>query len=363
MIPEARLMNRGLRRPPSDVHGSMGFFARVLLATILGGFLMVGSPDAHGADRAPVRLITDWYPQPEHGGFYHALIHGFYREAGLEVEILPGGPNALPIQRVATRGAEFGMASTDDVLLANDRGIPVVAVGATLQHDPQGLMVHEASPVKTFADLEGRTVAVTPGTAWFPYLMRRYGLKTTRERAHNFSIGAFLRDPDYIQMCFVTSEPFFAAEAGAKARVLLISGSGFDPYRVFFTRRDWIKDHPEKVRAFVQASVRGWKAYLADPSSVHAEIRRRNPELTPAKMDYSLKALKDGAFVVGDPSKGEAPGRMTAARWEFQHRTLKELGVLRGDSDPKTAWTGEFCNVESPTPTPTTPTSDATPKP
>ena len=59
------------------------------------------------ADRAPVRLITDWYPQPEHGGFYHALIKGYYREAGPDVEILPGGPNAFPIQRIATKAAEF----------------------------------------------------------------------------------------------------------------------------------------------------------------------------------------------------------------------------------------------------------------
>ncbi|MEY4690749.1 MAG: hypothetical protein RIT19_1074 [Verrucomicrobiota bacterium] len=296
------------------------------------------------AEPAKVRLITDWYPQPEHGGFYQALLKGYYRDAGLEVEILPGGPNAFPVQRIATKAAEFGMGSTDDVLLANDRGIPVVAVGATLQHDPQGLMVHDASPVKTLADLEGRTVAVTPGTAWFPYLIRRYGLKTTRERAHNFSIGSFLRDPDYIQMCFVTSEPYFAAEAGAKARVLLISGSGFDPYRVFFTRRDYLKDHPDRVRAFVRASVRGWGEYLDDPTAVHAEIRRRNPELTPAKMAYSHRALKDGSFVGGDLAKGEGPGRLAAGRWDLQFRTLKELGVLRGNFDPAQAWTGEFCN-------------------
>jgi len=310
---------------------------------------LVALPVALRAAEPPkVRLITDWYPQPEHGGFYHALLKGYYREGGLDVEILPGGPNAFPVQRIATTAAEFGMGSTDDVLLANDRGIPVLAVGATLQHDPQGLMVHDASPVKTFADLEGRTVAVTPGTAWFPYLIRRYGLKTTKERAHNFSIGSFLRDPDYIQMCFITSEPFFAAEAGAKARVLLISGSGFDPYRVFFTRRDYVKEHPGRVRAFVQASIRGWREYLEEPAAVHAEIRRRNPELTPAKMDFSHRALKDGSFVGGDPSKGEGPGRMAPGRWDFQFRTLKELGVLRGTSDPAQAWTGEFCNPSNP---------------
>jgi NitT/TauT family transport system substrate-binding protein len=208
--------------------------------------------------------------------------------------------------------------------------------------------------VKTFADLEGRTVAVTPGTAWFPYLIQRYGLKTTRERAHNFSIGSFLRDPDYIQMCFVTSEPFFAAEAGVKARVLLISGSGFDPYRVFFTRREFATEHPDRVRAFVTASVRGWKGYMEDPTEVHAEIRRRNPELTPAKMNFSHQALKQGSFLNGDPAKGEAAGRLSEARWKFQFETLQKLGVLRGKFDPATAWTGEFCNATN-TPTATRP--------
>lgn len=141
------------------MHGLIAVFAR-------WSFLWVALVSM-AADRAPVRLITDWYPQPEHGGFYFALIKGYYREAGLDVEILPGGPNAFPIQRIATKAAEFGMGSTDDVLLANDRGIPIIAVAATLQHDPQAIMVHESSPVKTFADLEGRTVAVTPAPHGF----------------------------------------------------------------------------------------------------------------------------------------------------------------------------------------------------
>ena len=99
------------------MHGLIAVFAR-------WSFLWVALVSM-AADRAPVRLITDWYPQPEHGGFYYALIKGYYREAGLDVEILPGGPNAFPIQRIATKAAEFGMGSTDDVLLANDRGIPI----------------------------------------------------------------------------------------------------------------------------------------------------------------------------------------------------------------------------------------------
>ena len=120
-----------------SMHGLIAVFAR-------WSFLWIALVSM-AADRAPVRLITDWYPQPEHGGFYYALIKGYYREAGLDVEILPGGPNAFPIQRIATKAAEFGMGSTDDVLLANDRGIPIVAVAATLQHDPQETPTSENS--------------------------------------------------------------------------------------------------------------------------------------------------------------------------------------------------------------------------
>lgn len=333
----ARMFRLRARRPglPWPVPG---------FVLVLALVLMPGLGRLEGAELTKVRLITDWYPQPEHGGFYQALLAGHYRGEGLEVEILPGGPNALAVQRVATRGADFGMSSTDDLLLANERGIPMVAVGATLQHDPQGILVHAASPVRGFPDLEGRTVAVTPGVAWFPYLVRKYGLKTTREIAHTYSIGAFVRDTNYLQQCFLTSEPYFAREAGVATRVLLIQDSGYDPYRVFFTRREMVDRQPKVVRAFTRASLRGWQEYLENPAAVHAEIRRRNPEMTPAKMDFSLAALKERRFVEGDAARGEGIGRMTAARWEFQHRALKELGLLKGRSPAAAAWTGEFCN-------------------
>lgn len=307
--------------------------------------LMLGAPGGAAAPApAPlkVRLITDWYPQPEHGGFYHALLKGWYREAGLDVEIVPGGPNTFAIQRVATGQGEFGMGSTDDVLLARDRGIPVVALGATMQHDPQGILVHMASPVRDFPDLEGRSIAVTPGASWFKYVVKKYGLKNVREVAHTYSTASFVKDTNYIQQCFLTSEPFFARQAGVPARVLLIKDSGYAPYRVFFTREDFLRDRPGAVRAFTAASLRGWVAYLDDPAPVHAEIRRRNPELDAAKMQFSLEALKEHRFVTGDPACGEAPGRFTDARWQFQCDTLRDLGLIRGRFPVTEAYTRDF---------------------
>jgi NitT/TauT family transport system substrate-binding protein len=90
----------------------------------------------------PVRFLTDWYPQPEHGGFYNALVRGYYKEAGLDVTIEPGGPNIYPTQRVPVGAGEFGMASSDIILKTNAEGQDLVAVGATMQWDPQAIMLH-----------------------------------------------------------------------------------------------------------------------------------------------------------------------------------------------------------------------------
>ncbi|HMO63840.1 MAG TPA: ABC transporter substrate-binding protein, partial [Verrucomicrobiota bacterium] len=278
---------------------------------------------------------------------YCALLEGLDRAAGLDVVIVQVGPNTFVVQRLATGQGEFGLGSTDDVLLAVDRGIPLVAVGATMQHDPQGIMVHAASAVRGFADLEGRTIAVTPGAAWLKYLVKKYGLKRLREIAHTYSTAAFVRDPDYIQQCFITSEPFFAQQAGVPARVLLIKDSGYAPYRVFFTRRDFLRAQSEAVRAFTAASIRGWAAYLDDPAEVHAEILRRNPELDAEKMEFSLAALRRHRFITGDPEAGEAAGRLTEARWQFQHDILRELGVIRGRFPVTDAFTREFLPPEA----------------
>ena len=99
---------------------------------------------------APPKLFSeaDWYPQPEHGGFYTALAKGFYKDEGLDVTILPGGPYVTVEQQVSAGAAgAFGMGSSDKVLEANSQGQSLVAVAATMQHDPQGIMVRKDSPM------------------------------------------------------------------------------------------------------------------------------------------------------------------------------------------------------------------------
>jgi NitT/TauT family transport system substrate-binding protein len=291
----------------------------------------------------PVTLQTDWYPQPEHGGFYDALIKGYYRQEGLEVTILPGGPYSSVEQQVATGAAQFGMGSSDRILEVDSQGEHLVAVGATMQSDPQGIMVHADSPVHTFADLEGHTIAVKPGSTWFEYLRKRYNYTNLHEIPATYSVANFLEDPNYIQQIFVTSEPFFVRRAGVKERTLLISDTGYSPYRVFFTSSAYLQKHPEVVAKFVRASLRGWRDYMQDPSPVDAQLMKLNPAQQPDEMKFTWQALKSGHFVDGgNPAR---LGEMDPARWTQMYDQLAGLGLVQHPIQPSSAYTLRFCNA------------------
>ena len=316
-----------------------------LLSAALVGLLLLSSgckskPASTGY--FPVTLQTDWYPQPEMGGFYEAQLQGLYKAENLDVTIAPGGPYVVTEQQVSTGAAQFGMGTSDQVLVGVSRGLPLVAVAATMQQDPQGIMVHDASPVHTFADLEGHTVAVKPGSIWFQYLLHRYTLKNVREIPATFSVANFLQDPDYIQQAFVTSEPFFAQKAGAQVRTLLVNSTGYQPYRVIFTSRQFLADHPEIVQKFVRASLKGWQNYLDNPSLANLTLIKLNPALSPDWMHFSVDTLKEGHFIDGLNTPDSHLGHFTADRWATTYKQLEELKVTPHPIDPATAYTLQF---------------------
>jgi NitT/TauT family transport system substrate-binding protein len=288
----------------------------------------------------PIRLQLDWYPQPEHGGFFAAQLLGYYKAEGLDVTLLPLPQYGSVAQLVASGKADVGLGSSDQVLEWNSNGLPLVAISATMQHDPQAIMVHKESPIHDFKDLEGHAIAAQTGATWLKYVISRYNLRQVREIPSTLSIAGFLADPAYVQQIFVTSEPFFAKQAGVDVRTLLISSSGYDPYRVQFATRDFVQQHPDLAAKFVRASIRGWQAYLADPAATNALLLKLNPALNPAQEAFSSQALRDGGFIAGtDPAQ---TGQMTAARWQTNYEQLKSLGILHGPVDPPTTYTLTF---------------------
>jgi NitT/TauT family transport system substrate-binding protein len=275
-----------------------------------------------------VRVQTDWFAQPEQGGVFQALAKGFYRESGLDVEIISGGPGRPVLTGLLADQSDIELSQSDDVILRVKAGLPLVIIGVAMEHAPLAVMVHDSSQVRTFADLNGGTVVALPGTTWMSFVRAKYHIDF-KLIPTNYSIALFMADKSLIQQCFVTSEPYFVGQAGGKARTLLIADSGYDPYRVYVTTKRFMAEHPDQVRAFAAASVRGWDDFMSgDATPGRLLIQSLNPQMTPAFLDYSIAAIARYHLVSGYAERGERTGLLTSKRLQEQIDLLVSLNVL-----------------------------------
>jgi NitT/TauT family transport system substrate-binding protein len=295
---------------------------------------------------AKVRLALNWFPEAEHGGYYAAQVHGYYEEAGLEVEILPGGPGAQPIPRVAAGDIGFGVDNADNVLTGRAGGAPVIAVMAPIQISPRCIMVHESSGIESLHDLRNLTLAITVTGSYSLYLRKKVPLENVNIVPYSGSVAQFLLREDFAQQAYIFSEPFAAEQKGAKTRCLLLSEIGFNPYTsALITSDDMIQKSPETVEKMVRASVRGWTTYMDDPARTNAFIHGLNPEMDPEVLEYGARAI----LPLMKTSDGmDVPvGHMEAVRWEGLLGQLEEIDVITpGTVDPHRAFTTRFLNSE-----------------
>jgi len=284
--------------------------------------------DEAAAGLTPVIMQTDWFPQAEHGGFYQALARGFYREAGLDVDVRPGGPSSHVRLRVARGDADFGLLRSDDTAMAISQGLPLVMVAASLQHDGEALLVHADSPVQDFSDLDGQTVMAPLSMVWVSYIQKKYDV-VFKLVPTTYGLASFFADPALVRSCYLTSEPFLAQERGVPVRALPLIDADYDAYAGVVVRRELVRSSPELVRAFVAATLRGWEDYLnGDPSPADTLILERNPQMSQGQLDYSRAALIEHSMVAGFPEKGERIGAIDMGRLQHEIDRLREFDAL-----------------------------------
>jgi NitT/TauT family transport system substrate-binding protein len=291
-------------------------------------------PGAYSAEKVPFKLVVqlDWVAEPEHGGFYQAEARGFFREEGLDVTLIPGGPGAHVMPSVATGKAHIGQADSTNTLLQQAEGLPVVQFAAVFQDDPSGILVHADSPVRTFKDLNGRTVIARPEWAFLQYLKKRYDVEFNII-PQNFSVTAFLSNRDALQQGYFIAEPHHIVKAGGKMpRFLSTWDAGFRAYAVLVTNRRFARENPEPLRAFLRAYIRGWRDYLeGDPAAAHAAMKKANPTNTDEFMMFSRGKILDEKLVTGRDADGGPLkiGRLDPARFATQISQMEELGILK----------------------------------
>ena len=302
---------------------------------------------AHAAG-APRKLIVqlDWMAEPEHGGFYQAQARGFFREEGLDVTLIPGGPGAHVMPSVATGKADIGQADDVGALMQQAEGLPFVQFAAVFQDDPAGILVHAESKVRKFEDLQGKTIIARPGWPFLEFLKRKYDLKVNVV-AQNFSSAAFLSNKEALQQGYYIAEPYHITKAGGKMpRFLATWDAGYRGYAVLVTSRKVARERASDLQAFTRAYIRGWRDYLeGDPRPAHALMKLANPANTDEFMDFSRRMIIGEKLVTGRDADGGSArvGQLDPARFARQIAMLEDLGfVAKGKLSAERVMTTEF---------------------
>lgn len=293
------------------------------------------SPAGEGAPAVrELRLALNWKPEPEFGGLYEAERAGLFAKRNLAVEIT-GGPGAPVVQMVQAGKVELGIAAADEVVIARDRGSDVVAVFATYQTSPQGIMAHASRGAESLGALleSGGTLAVEPGLPYVKWFEKRFDLSKTKIVPYGYSVAPFLADPMLATQVFVTAEPIAARRQGADPKVFLIADSGFDPYAaVVIAKGSWLQENAGAVADFVGALREGWRAYLDDPAPANAVMARLNQEMDAET--FRLGAEAQAPLIETAFTKQHGLGAMSLERWSTLAGQLAELKLLDGTPNP-----------------------------
>jgi NitT/TauT family transport system substrate-binding protein len=278
-----------------------------------------------------ITVQLDWIAEPEHGGFYQALAKGYFRDEGLDVTITPGGPNAFVMPRVATGQADIGQADSTNTLLQQAEGLPILQVAAVFQDYPSGLLVNAGSSVRHFEDLQGKSIIARPEWAFVKFLQKKYGLNVSVV-PQNFSVAAFMGNKEAIQQGYFIAEPYHIVKAGGQMpRFLSTWDAGFRAYAVLITNRKFARQHPQELKAFLRAYVRGWQDYVAgDPTPAHEALKQANQNNTDAFMTFSRQMIIDEKLVTGRGPDGgpKQVGRLDPQRFATQIKQLEDLDIL-----------------------------------
>jgi NitT/TauT family transport system substrate-binding protein len=321
-----------------------------LLASLLTAVPARAQDEKQAGKLDKVSFGTNWVAEAEHGGFFQAVADGTYKKYGLDVTIVPGGPNENNRMLLIAGKIDFFMAA--NTLMSFDavaNNIPVVSVAAIFQKDPQIFLTHPEVKVTKLEDLKPRMLFISKEgmTGYFQWLKSEYGFSEKNVRPYTFNSQPFIASPQSAMQGYLTSEPY-AVEKSAdfKPNVILLADYGFNDYSTLIeTRTELVEKKPDLVQRFVDASIVGWYHYIyGDNSAGNAMIKKFNPEMTDDLLAYSVAKMKEYGIVDSGDSLKLGIGAMTDERATNFFGKMVKAGLIKPDMDYRKSYTLRFVN-------------------
>jgi len=297
----------------------------VCLFTLLFA-LLPGAAVATPVPLTRVRLQLKWRNQFQFAGYYAAVEQGYYRKAGLKVDIVPGGPGIDVADVVLAGEAQFGVG-TSELLLRRAHGDPVVVLAVIFQHSPLVLLARRGRGIQTIHDLAGKRVAIEPGAAELYAYLRREGvpIRNVDFTKHGLGIKQLLTGEVAAQSAYVTDEPYLMLKKGVPYQIYSPRADGIDFYgdNLFTTEKE-IRLHPRLVRAFRAASLKGWAYAMRHQNEIiRLILKQYNRKAMPGRLRFEAHQMQELLA-----TNLVEPGHMIPGRWRHIASVYHEVGML-----------------------------------
>ncbi|MGD1887776.1 MAG: ABC transporter substrate-binding protein [Cohaesibacteraceae bacterium] len=304
---------------------------------------------AMAQDLTPVVFGTNWLAQAEHGGFYQSVADGTYAECGLDVSIVPGGPQVNNRALMLAGRMDFHMGG--DVLsafLAAEQDIPVVAVAAMFQKHPQVIIAHPGE-ADSWDELKDLTLLIGDNgfQGYYRWMIAEHGFTVEQRVPYTFNPAPFLADTSMGMQGYLSSEPYvIETEGGFTPNVFLIADAGFATYATTIeTMAGTIAESPEVVECFVEGSILGWYNYLyGDNAAANEMILADNPEMSQDKIDFAIEKMMEFGIVDSGDTLELGIGALTDEKIDAFYAQMVDAGVIGDGLDYSATYTTQFVN-------------------
>jgi len=311
-----------------------------IFSALAGYYYVYQTKGANGLEKVSLRL--KWIDQAQFAGYYLANSRGLYIDKNLKVEIHPGGPDISPVQMVTTGIDDFGITGADQIILAREKGIPLVALAVLYKDSPVTIMSLEKKNIKKPKDLEGKKVEVVYGRdeeVIYRILLEKEGVdrKKINEVPSLADYSRVISEQVDARVDYELNGGILLPLKGFPLNLIKPRDYGINFYGdTLFTTEEMIRKNPETVRSFVEAIIEGWKEAIADQKSATDEVMKINSTLD---REQQLKFLEYSVPLI--MKKGDI-GYSEKEIWEEMQTMLLSQGVLKNPVDIDKVFTNEF---------------------
>lgn len=311
----------------------------ILIIAVIAFFMIFNSKSKNKLEKTSLRL--KWVCQAQFAGYYSALKEGYYKDVGLSVTIDPAGPNISPIQSVTSGVNEFGIAGAEQIITAIDNKVPIVAIAVIYRETPEALVSKKELNIKAPKDLEGKTVGVVyeNDENLYRLFLKKNNVdeNSIKEVPAITGISQVMTEQVDAKMAYEMNDAILLELEGEKVNLLRFRDYGIKVYAdTIFTTKEMVEKHPDKVKKFLKASLKGWNYAIENPEKSVSQLIEINPTL---KYEHQLGYLKGSIpLIMTDEKIGVSDSKI----WENMIDNLYENKMIKKKIKASEVYTNEF---------------------